>query len=52
LSIAARLIWEAGNMLDMEVLKQLLHAGVGELATVVALEYLWGMLVEERPKYL
>jgi len=50
LPIAAELIWEAGNMLDMEVVKQL-HASIGELATVVTLEYLWGMLLEEWSKY-
>jgi len=37
-------------MLDMEVLKQLLHASIGELAAIVALEYLGGMLLEECPK--
>jgi len=49
--IAAGLILEASNMLDMEVLKQLLHAGVGELTTVVALEHLGGMLLEEWSKH-
>jgi len=48
LPVATWLLWEAGNMLDMEVLKQLLHSGVSELATIVTLEYLWGMLLEER----
>jgi len=38
LPIATWLIWEAGNMLDMEVVKQLPHAGIGELATIVTLE--------------
>jgi len=52
LPIATWLIGEAGNMLDMEVVKQLLHVGIGELAAVVALEYLGGMLLEERPEYL
>jgi len=52
LPIAAGLIWEAGKMFDMEVLKQLLHVGIGELATVVTLEYLGGMLLEEQPKHL
>jgi len=51
LPVAAGLIWEAGNTFDMEIIKQLLHAGIGELATVVALEYLRGMLLEEQPKY-
>jgi len=42
----------SNNTFDMEVLKQLLHAGIGELTAVVALEYLGGMLLEEQPKYL
>jgi len=41
LPIATGFIWEAGDMFDMEVFKQLLHVGVGELTPVVALEYLW-----------
>jgi len=36
-------------MFDMEVIKQLLHAGVGELAPIVALEYLGSMLLEKWP---
>jgi len=52
LPTATGLIWEAGNMFDMEVVKQLPHASIGELATVVTLEYLGGMLLEELPEYL
>jgi len=52
LPIAAGLIWEAGNMLDMEVIKQLLHEGIGELAAIVTLEELGGMLFEEWSKHL
>jgi len=52
LPIATWLIWEASNMFDMEVIKQFLHAGVSELATVVTLEYLGGMLFEERTEHL
>jgi len=37
LPVATWLIWEAGNMLDMQVIKQLIHSGVGELATIVTL---------------
>jgi len=51
LPIAAGLIWEAGNMFDMEVIKQLLHAGIGELAAIVTPEDLGAMLLEEWPKY-
>jgi hypothetical protein len=32
-------------MLDMEVVKKLLHSGVSELAAVVTLEYLGGITV-------
>jgi len=52
LPIATWLVWETGNMLDMEVVKQLLHAGIGELATIVTLEHLGGMLLEERTEHL
>jgi len=52
LPIAAGLIWEAGNMLDMEVVKQLLHAGIGEITTVSTLQHLGGMLLEKRPKHV
>jgi len=52
LPVATWLVWEASNMLDMEVLKQLLHLGIGELATIVTLEYLGGMLLEERTEHL
>jgi len=51
LPIANGLIWEAGNMFDMEVVKQLLHVAVGKLATVVALEDLGSMLIEKQPKH-
>jgi hypothetical protein len=47
LPIAAGLIWEAGNMFDMEIIKQFLHAGIGELTTIVALEDLGGMLLKK-----
>jgi len=39
-------------MLDMEVVKQLLHSGISELAAIVTLEYLGGMLLEEQTKYI
>jgi len=52
LPIATWLVWEASNMFDMEVVKQLLHLGIGELATIVTLEYLGGMLLEEWTKHL
>jgi len=47
LPIAFGLIWEAGDMFDMEVIKQLLQLGVGELTPIVALEYLWSMVLTE-----
>jgi len=52
LPIATGLIWEAGNMFDMGVIKQLLQLGIGELAPIVALGYLGGMLFEEWSKHL
>jgi len=52
LPIATWLIWEAGNMLDMEVVNQLLHVGICELAAIVTLEYLGSMLLEEWTKHL
>jgi len=39
-------------MLDMEVVKKLAHSGIGELATIVTLEHLGGMLLEKRPENL
>jgi len=39
-------------MFDMEVVKQLLHSGVGELTAIATLEYLWGMLLEEWTEHL
>jgi len=51
LPIAAGLIWEAGNMFGMEVVKQLLHVGISELATIVTLEDLGSMFLEKWPKY-
>jgi len=52
LPITAGLIWEAGNMLDMEVVKQFLQLGIGELTPIVALEDLGGILLEKQPEPL
>jgi len=38
-------------MFDMEVVKQFLHAGVGELGTIVTLEDFRSMLLEEQSNH-
>jgi len=51
LPIAAGLIREAGNMFDIEVVKQFLHAGVGELSPVVTLKHFGSMFFEKWSKH-
>jgi len=36
-------------MFDMEVIKQLIHVGIGKLTPIIALEYLGSMLLEKWP---